>query len=284
MGSSSTATLLPVKREWADEPEDRELIAVKQEQEEIARRGIVIAERSLHEEAESRYQDEELEYLMLKQAVAASSVAKEKDNEWWRILEEQRAKFINLVSSDEEDLAPPPRSTRDALRVSPIATVKTRARRKLVWVVARLAFSSAPAGAGDSGVSEKIAHVKKQPDARQLWHVASDELYKSSAPPRALPPLRASPRALCSSLHHFFSSLLASPSSESSGYRGVCERPSGNFYAEIRSGDMRLGLGTFDTADQAALAYDAAAWRLWRPRKEMNLPEVMTLEWTLFGA
>ncbi|KAE8793093.1 Ethylene-responsive transcription factor CRF1 [Hordeum vulgare] len=64
-----------------------------------------------------------------------------------------------------------------------------------------------------------------------------------------------------------------------SGYRDVRARPSDTFYAEIRSGDTRLGLGMFDTADDAAHAYDAAAWRLNRPRREMNFSEVMTLKW-----
>ncbi|KAE8808156.1 hypothetical protein D1007_15282 [Hordeum vulgare] len=64
-----------------------------------------------------------------------------------------------------------------------------------------------------------------------------------------------------------------------SGYRGVRARPSGTFYAEIRSGDMCLGLGTFNTVDEAALTYDAAAWCLSRPRRDMNFPDVMTREW-----
>ncbi|KAI5011707.1 hypothetical protein ZWY2020_013844 [Hordeum vulgare] len=42
---------------------------------------------------------------------------------------------------------------------------------------------------------------------------------------------------------------------------------------------MRLGLGTFDTADDAARAYDATVWRLNMPRREMNFTEMMTLEW-----
>ncbi|XP_073363707.1 ethylene-responsive transcription factor 2-like [Aegilops tauschii subsp. strangulata] len=46
----------------------------------------------------------------------------------------------------------------------------------------------------------------------------------------------------------------------SSGYRGVRERPSGAYYAEIRSSDVRLGLGTFETAHETARVYDAAAW------------------------
>ncbi|KAE8798754.1 putative AP2 protein [Hordeum vulgare] len=47
-----------------------------------------------------------------------------------------------------------------------------------------------------------------------------------------------------------------------SGYRGVRQRPHGGFYAEIRSGDLRLSLGTYDTAHEAVRAFDAAAWRL----------------------
>ncbi|XP_020200261.1 ethylene-responsive transcription factor ERF112-like [Aegilops tauschii subsp. strangulata] len=62
-----------------------------------------------------------------------------------------------------------------------------------------------------------------------------------------------------------------------SGYRGVRARPSSTFSAEIRSGNVRLGLGTFDTAHEATLAY-AAAWRLRRSRRYMNFPEVPTRE------
>ena len=69
-----------MKREWSEEPEEIEVVAVKQEPEEIVRRGVVgpedfvadvdavvatIAERSLHEEVERRRHDEELEDLML---------------------------------------------------------------------------------------------------------------------------------------------------------------------------------------------------------------------------
>ena len=52
----------------------------------------------------------------------------------------------------------------------------------------------------------------------------------------------------------------------SSAYGGIRERPNGWYSAEIRSGDVRLGLGSFQSAHVAAHAYDAAAWRLDRPR------------------
>jgi EREBP-like factor len=62
----------------------------------------------------------------------------------------------------------------------------------------------------------------------------------------------------------------------SSGYRGVRARPSGTFYAEIRSGDERIGLGTFETAHEAARAYDTVAWRLSRSRRSMNFDDMTT--------
>ncbi|KAE8774533.1 Protein TRANSPARENT TESTA 12 [Hordeum vulgare] len=62
----------------------------------------------------------------------------------------------------------------------------------------------------------------------------------------------------------------------SSGYRGVRVRHSGVYYVEIRSDDVHLGLGTFDTSHEAARAYDVAAWRLGRPRAQMNFHDVYT--------
>jgi hypothetical protein len=63
-----------------------------------------------------------------------------------------------------------------------------------------------------------------------------------------------------------------------SGYHGVRARPSGRFDAEIRSGKERIRLGTFDTAHEAARAYDAVAWRLGRSRRTMNFHDVWTRE------
>ena len=66
-----------------------------------------------------------------------------------------------------------------------------------------------------------------------------------------------------------------------SGYRGVRQRPNGGFYSEIRSGQLRLGLGTFETAHEAARAYDATAWPLGRPCQQMNFHDVHTLQQAL---
>nr|XP_051229790.1 ethylene-responsive transcription factor ERF071-like [Lolium perenne] len=63
-----------------------------------------------------------------------------------------------------------------------------------------------------------------------------------------------------------------------SGYQGVRARPSGRFDAEIRPGDERIRLGTFDTAHEAAQAYDAVAWRLRSSRRTMNFHDVWTRE------
>ncbi|XP_020163841.1 ethylene-responsive transcription factor 3-like [Aegilops tauschii subsp. strangulata] len=57
-------------------------------------------------------------------------------------------------------------------------------------------------------------------------------------------------------------------------FRGVRERRSGAFSSKIWFREKRLILGTFDTAEEAARAHDAAVWRLLRPRRDMNFPNV----------
>lgn len=58
------------------------------------------------------------------------------------------------------------------------------------------------------------------------------------------------------------------------GFHGIRLRQSGRYAVELTCDAERQWIGTFDTAELAARAFDIACWRLGRSKHEMNFPEV----------